>query len=527
MKLNIAPATSEALAETVASLVENSVASRISRKDHQIWGAEAAAEASIRLGWVDSARSSVDLLAPLLALHDELREKGLDRVVLCGMGGSSLAPEVIAKNAGTELIVLDSTSPDSVASALNELERTVVVVSSKSGSTVETDSQKRAFEHAFEAAGISAVERMIIVTDPGSPLDTASRAAGYRVFNADPNVGGRYSALTAFGLVPSALAGADVLSLLHSAQQAASLLATDSTDNPALWLAALLGATPGATAGRRDKFLIETDRLPGFGDWAEQLVAESTGKQGLGSMPVVVNSGAPEIGMELADTLTIRFGEQEGSGATAFISGELGELFLLWQHATAALGWILKINPFDQPDVESAKLAARAMLDSMNSSRTPDYVDGGIGVSTRGFEHRGRTLDSAIEALLALVRSDGYLGIHSYANRAEFASFESLRDTAARRLERPTSFGWGPRFLHSTGQYHKGGPRQGAFIQILVSSEFDLAVPGREFSFGQLLQAQAAGDAEVLAERGLPVLTLELRDPFVDFDRLERAIANG
>jgi glucose-6-phosphate isomerase len=528
MKLSISPTTSEALAETVDLLIKNHVASRIASLDHDLWGEAAAQEAAIRLGWVSAARESVDLVAPLLLLREEFLARAIDRVVLCGMGGSSLAPEVIAKNYGLPLLILDSTSPDAVASALNDLERTVVVVSSKSGSTVETDSQKRAFESAFVSAGISPQERIVIVTDPGSPLDQSARADGYRVFNADPNVGGRYSALTAFGVVPTALAGADVPELLRSAQQVSARLATDSTDNPALWLAALLGASPSLNGpGHRDKFLLETDALPGFADWAEQLVAESTGKQGRGSLPVVVNSQSPELNLELSDTISLRFGDDEATGNTSFFSGDLGELFLLWQHATAALGWILKINPFDQPDVESAKVAARAMLESMGSKRTPDYVDGGIAINAHGFEHRGRTLDSAIEALLAKVAQDGYLGIHCYANRLEFSGFEELREITAARLRRPVSFGWGPRFLHSTGQYHKGGPSQGVFLQLLVGTEFDLEVPGREFSFGQLIAAQAAGDAAVLAERGLPVLMIELSDPFANFERLKRAIADG
>lgn len=528
MKLSISTSTREVLADTVKSLISNRVASRIAAKDHTLWGQEASSEASIRLGWVESARNSVELVAPLLVLRDQFLAMGLDRVVLCGMGGSSLAPEVIAKNFGLNLVVLDSTSPDSVASALNGLERTLVVVSSKSGSTVETDSQKRAFENAFFSAGIDPKERIVIVTDPNSPLDVSARQDGYRVFNADPNVGGRYSALTAFGIVPAALAGADVAELLRSAQQVSPQLAVDSTDNPALWLAALLGAAPKASeSGHRDKFLLETDDLPGFADWAEQLVAESSGKQGRGSMPVVVSAQAPEFAFELNDTLGVRFGDGQPTANSAYFSGSLGELFLLWQYATAALGWVLEINPFDQPDVESAKVAAREMLESMAQKRVPDFVDGGLAVTAHGFELTGRTLDFAIEALLARVTQNGYLGIHSYANRAEFPVFEELRDVLAERLKRPVSFGWGPRFLHSTGQYHKGGPSQGVFLQLLVRTEFDLAVPGRDFSFGQLMAAQSAGDAAVLAKRGLPVLTIELTDPFADLERIKRAIANG
>jgi hypothetical protein len=527
MKLNISAELKATLLERVEQMVEAAVASRIAAADSQLWGPEAAAEAGIRLGWVGSARTSVDLIAGLYQLRDELRSNAVDRVVLCGMGGSSLAPEVIAKNAPVSLTVLDSTSPDAVASALIELERTVVVVSSKSGSTVETDSQRRAFEAAFEAAGINPLDRIIIVTDPGSPLDLSAREVGYRVFNADPNVGGRYSALTAFGLVPSALAGADVAGLLHSAQLASPQLAVDSVENPALWLAALLAATPSQLGSHRDKFLIESDSLPGFADWAEQLVAESTGKQGRGSLPVVVTSSAPEFELNLEDAVSIRFGETEAQGLNAFFSGNLGELFLLWQHATAAMGWLLEINPFDQPDVESAKIAARSLLESMAPVAAPDFVDGGIAISCRGFELSGRTLDAAVEALLAKLPANGYLALQAYLNRAEFAPFETLRDAAALRTSRPVCFGWGPRFLHSTGQYHKGGPAQGVFMQLLVKTDFDLAVPGRDFSFGELLAAQSAGDAAVLAARGLPVLTLVLADPFADLERLKRAIANG
>ncbi|MDP5026301.1 MAG: glucose-6-phosphate isomerase, partial [Aquiluna sp.] len=275
MKLALNPDLQAALSAVVSELVVGEIASRICDKDDSIWGPAAQPEASIRLGWVDSFKEAVNLIPEIVKLRDALREQGVDRIVLCGMGGSSLAPEVITKNAGAQLVVLDSTAPDQVAAALIELERTAVVVSSKSGSTVETDSQKRAFEKAFQDAGIDASKRIVIVTDPGSPLDSASRQDGYQVFNADPNVGGRYSALTAFGLVPSGLTGADIAALVSSANQAAAVFSSDSTDNPALWLGAVFARTPGSH-GYRDKFLIETDYLPGFGDWAEQLVAEST-----------------------------------------------------------------------------------------------------------------------------------------------------------------------------------------------------------------------------------------------------------
>jgi len=532
MRVALAPALASLAQPAVDRLVDAQVAGRIARKDNELWGPAVASEAAIRLGWVTSARDSVELIAEILELRDQLRSRGINRIVLCGMGGSSLAPEVIARQSDLELVILDATSPDQVASAIRDLERTAVVVSSKSGSTVETDSQKRAFEAAFTAAGLAVSEHMIIVTDPGSPLDQAARADGYRVFNADSNVGGRYSALTAFGLVPAGLAGADIAGLLSSAQQVASVLSTNSPENPALILAAALAAVPKPhDAGHRDKFLVETDQLPGFADWVEQLVAESTGKEGRGSLPIAIDGDAPELSLDLADTLVVRYA---GSSAVALpapvaenlilFTGDLGELFLMWEFATAAMGWLLEINPFDQPNVESAKTAARALLDAPSQPHIPDFVDGGIAVTAQALSTPPGSLDAAIEALLAAVGPLGYLSIHTYLSRVELPQFADLRGIAANRLARPVSFGWGPRFLHSTGQYHKGGPAQGAFLQLTVRSEFDHPVPGRPFSFGTLLKAQAAGDARVLADQGLPVLTLELSDPLADLARIGRLV---
>lgn len=523
MRLDLSPALQSQLAQSVQDLVSAEVASRIADKDHTLWGPEAESEASIRLGWVESARTSLEIVPKLLSLRDEFRAQGITRIVLCGMGGSSLAPEVISKNQGIELTVLDSTDPSQVSAALIDLERTAVVVSSKSGSTVETDSQKRAFETAFRAAGIDPTARIVIVTDPGSPLDVASRSAGFRVFNADPNVGGRYSALTAFGLVPTALAGADITALLSSAGQADSQLTSDSADNPAIWLAAAMARTPGIN-GFKDKFLIETDQLPGFGDWAEQLVAESTGKEGTGILPVVVTAQAPEMGLDLSDTLVIRYSQSAPNFEGITFSGNLGELFLLWEYATAMAGYLMQINPFDQPNVESAKIAARALLDSPAVENEPDFVDRGIAVKTYGIKVVGSTVEAALEQLMAAALPDSYFSIHAYVSRPGFPQFEKLRDLIAQRTSRPVTFGWGPRFLHSTGQYHKGGPKQGLFIQITHDSDFDLDIEGRPFSFGGLIAAQAAGDAQVLMDNGLPVISLRLSNPVSDLELIERVV---
>ncbi|MBT8163901.1 glucose-6-phosphate isomerase, partial [Arthrobacter sp. GN70] len=361
-------AAQQAIEQHVRVLVEDRVATRIFAKDASLWGPEAESEAAIRLGWVEAAAVSRALVGGILELRDAFRAEGVSRIVLCGMGGSSLAPEVIAGTAGVGLTVLDSTDPEQVGAALaDRLAETAIVVSSKSGSTVETDSQRRVFEQAFTEAGIDAKSRIVIVTDPGSPLDTASREAGYRaVFNADPNVGGRFSALTAFGLVPCGLAGVDIEAFLDEAEEAAEILNEDSAENIGL----RLGAALGGTVPLRNKVVIVEDGsgIVGFADWAEQLIAESTGKSGTGVLPVVAGPSAPEVSGGAADVLVIRLVGTDTDavlGANeAAIAGGLATQMLVWEFATAVAGRLLGINPFDQPDVEAAKVAARGLLDA-------------------------------------------------------------------------------------------------------------------------------------------------------------------
>ena len=391
----------DAIARHVPTLVQEEFASRLFRQDASLWGPKAQEEAAKRLSWVGLPRSSRPLVGEVAALRDHFTGQGLDHVVLCGMGGSSLAPEVITATAGVPLTVLDSSDPDYVRAALaDRLDRTVVVVSSKSGSTVETDSQKRAYEDAFTRAGIDPTERIVIVTDPGSPMDRAARGAGYRVVNADPYVGGRYSALTAFGLVPSGLAGVDIESLLDDAEAVADLLAADDDGNPAL----RLGAALGGTSPLRDKLLIRDagTEITGFGDWAEQLIAESTGKDGTGLLPVVVGVGGPPGPGLAADELLVLLQPADDSadeaavqGDAVGVSGTLGAQLLLWEAAVAAAGRLLGINPFDQPDVESAKQAARDLMSGgADGTAPPALTDGAIEVRALGGDWLGAASDA-------------------------------------------------------------------------------------------------------------------------------------
>jgi glucose-6-phosphate isomerase len=502
-------------------LVADDVPQRLVAKDATLWGPEAESEASIRLGWIDTMQRSRALLPQLAELTEELSD--LDHVVLAGMGGSSLAPEVIARTVGRPLTVLDTTDPHQVRAAIaDRLASTVVVVSSKSGSTVETDSHRRAYWQAFMDSGLTEAEagrHFVVVTDPGSPLEATAREMGSLVILADPDVGGRYSALTAFGLVPTALAGVDVAELLDQADALYDSL--DKTGgNPALTLGAILGA---AVQAGRDKISLAEDGsgIVGLGDWAEQLIAESTGKQGRGILPVVVESPTAP-GFTGDDVLSVTLGGAADlltppAGEVVTVNGPLGAQFMAWEYATAVAGRTLSINPFDQPNVTESKENTKKILETGTPMVAATFTDGPITgycpVDVAG-------VDGALAWLAGRVNSNGYLAIMAYLDRYADAPVAETRPLLAKATGRPVTFGWGPRFLHSTGQFHKGGPQVGAYLQITGAVTEDLDVPGRPYTFGQLQTAQAAGDRQALTERQRPLLHLHLTDREAGLERL-------
>ena len=499
--------------------VSEGLAAAIVGKDATVWGPEATAEATVRLGWLDCTRVSRPLVAEIESLRAELATAGVDRVVLAGMGGSSLAPEVITSTYAVDLTVLDTTDPQQVSSAMIDLDRTVVVVSSKSGGTIETDSHRRAFEQAFRDAGIDPAGRIVVVTDPGSPLEQTARDAGYRVFLADPNVGGRYSALTAFGLVPSGLAGVPIGELLDQAATVEPVLGADD-DNPALVLGAALGGFGNAG---HDKVVIadagsasSVHQIRGFADWAEQLIAESTGKNGRGLLPVAVEGTDAPGFVETGDTHLVTLGGSPAGTGTS-VSGPLGAQFLVWEFATAVAGRALRIDPFNQPNVQESKDNTKAVLDKAGDGPLPEgdpvFVDGAVEVhADRDLVGSATDVDGVLDALLAAVPDRGYLAVMAYLDRIADADAASLRRTLAARLAHPVTFGWAPRFLHSTGQFHKGGPQVGVFLQITGAHATDLEVPGQPFTFGRLQLAQALGDLQALESRDRPVVRLHLTD---------------
>jgi glucose-6-phosphate isomerase len=512
----------------VDNLVAERVASALANQDPTLWGPQAQPEAARRLAWVALPETSRPLLATINALRADLHSAGIDRVVLAGMGGSSLAPEVICATDKVALTVLDTTDPGQVADALaGDLARTVLVVSSKSGSTVETDSHRRVFAAAFAAAGLDPAAHLVAVTDPGSPLQQIAEAENYRaVITADPNVGGRYSALTAFGLVPAGLAGADIATLLDDAAELAPLLALDNPANPALRLAAALAV--GHAAGAEKVVLADTGSgIIGFADWAEQLIAESTGKEGTGLLPVVVeNPAAPGFADAGADATPVAIGPGVEAASVA-VGGTLGGQLLLWEYAIAMVGRLLAINPFDQPDVEAAKVAARGQLKGATGpALAPAFVHGDVAVYPVGYWLPAgvAAVSDALRALIAAAPEHGYLAVQAYLDRVADASAVVLRTELARRILLQTTFGWGPRFLHSTGQYHKGGHQNGAFLQLTGTVGVDIPVHGTGFTLGELQRAQALGDAEVLAVHGRPVLRLHLLDRAAGLVQLVHAL---
>ena len=525
------PSLEQSTRQALDAAVQDKVASALAAKDPTLWGNEATPEATIRLGWLDCTRISAPLVPEIEALRDELRGRGVDRVVLAGMGGSSLAPEVITGTYGAPLVVLDTTDPGQVAAALVELERTVVVVSSKSGGTIETDSHRRVFEQAFRDGGIDPAERIVVVTDPGSPLEKTARDASYRVFLADPNVGGRYSALTAFGLVPAGLAGVPIGELLDQARNVEGSLGVDDASNPGLVLGSALGGF--ANAGH-DKLVIAEagSGIQGFGNWAEQLIAESTGKSGRGVLPVVVEGTDAPGFTEMADAHLLALADQAAAKADTTVGGPLGAQFLVWEYATAIAGRALQIDPFDQPNVQESKDNTKAVLDKAGDGPLPEgdpaFVDGAIEVhvADAALLDGARDVTGAITALLAAVPERGYLAVMAYLDRLADAAAAGLRPALARRIPQQVTFGWGPRFLHSTGQYHKGGPQVGAFLQVTAAHKGDLDVPGQPFTFGRLQLAQALGDLQALESRQRPTLRVHLTDRAAGLRQLLDAV-NG
>ncbi len=513
----------EQAGDALGRLATDGVPAALMAKNASLWGPDAAEGAARRLGWIDLHERSRDLLPRLTELAG--RFAGLGHVVLAGMGGASISAEVIARTRGADLTVLDTSDPNQVRGALTRLGDTVLVVADKNGDTIETDGVRRVFERAFRDEGVDPATRIVVVTAPGSPLDEAARAAGHAVVGSDPDVGGCYGALSAYGLVPAALCGVDVAGLLDEAAALGPSLRLPY-DNPGMALGAALGT---AAANGRDK-LVVTDNgsgLAGFADWAEQLISESTGKAGHGILPVVVEDmAAPGFGFA-DDVRRLVLGDRVDDVGLA-VSGPLGAQFLLWEYAVAVACRIMGVDPFGEPCVrESEEAAAAALLRAPDGedAAEPALVDGAVEV--HGDLAGAANLPDVLDALVHAVPRGGYLAAMAYLDRTGDASAARLRPLLARRVtgarNAPVTFGWGPRLLHSTGQFHKDGPPVGAFLQI-TGVAGDVEVPGRPYGLTALQLAQASGDLRALRSRGRPVIRLHLRDRAEGLAQLESAL---
>jgi len=519
----------ERIALRLDAWTDISMLSRLWERDPTIWFSAPRPEITDRLGWLELPERMSQEVGEWAALGEEIRQNGYEHVVLLGMGGSSLAPEVFSSVLGRvpdypELCVLDSTHPDEIRALEDRirLERTLFLVSSKSGTTLETLSLFRHFWQRLSGIGGGVGAHFAAVTDPGSPLEAMARARDFRsIFLSPPDVGGRYSGLAPFGLVPAVLLGLDVHELLAQAQKAARAHAPTVTPDQAPGV--VLGAILGELACDRNKLMfLASSSLTSFPAWLEQLIAESTGKDNRGILPVaaglssVDQAGAPDriyvfLSLEGDDlsSLSPLAASLERAGhpvvRTHLLSRyEIAAEMYAWEVATALASSVLGVNPFDQPDVQLAKeLAIRAMKGE----------DGEIeGEGDTIFASQAGQLERSLRELLSGVEPGGYFALQAFLPSSREISGTLLE--IQKRLQMMTglvcTLGFGPRFLHSTGQLHKGGPGGGMFLQLVDEPAQDLPVPETEYSFARMIAAQSLGDLHALRRRGRRVLRVSL-----------------
>ena len=546
-QFTISPGSLEsALDKTFERLDQLHFADALWSRNVEMWTTDPETHRKIenRLGWLDAIDFVTPQVARIRACADAVRAEGFTDVVLLGMGGSSLAPEVLRQVIGVapgypRFRMLDSVDPDAVRAAMEQAETTLFVLASKSGVTIEPNAMAAEARLRVQVAGHQTWgSRFIAITDEGTALHVLAQAEQFRDIFVNPsNIGGRYSALSLFGLVPAALMGIDLDAFLRdAAEMAESCRASDVRSNPGLALGAVMAA--GAEAGRDKLALLLPPHLASFGLWVEQLVAESTGKEGKGVAPIAGEGTDAPIGDDRIAVIVGLAGETPDASLRERLreSGApivdievpdvlaLGAEFFRWEVATAAAGRLLEINPFDEPNVSQAKEATRVLLDTYTSQHhlpipEPHAAVGGV---------RFTLSDAALEQLtgapatrfLDLVAAHDYIALLAYLPPDVASLGEILTEARARLGKRgrvATMVGYGPRYLHSTGQLHKGGPNNGVFIVVAAPAAVDLPIPGETYSFGVLEQAQALGDFQSLDCTGRRVLLIQLpsRDPAV------------
>ena len=558
------PVLDQAVARELAAWQADGRLARLWARDASLW---TGGDEARWLGWLDIADRMRQTLGGLAGFRTDAQRYA--HVLLLGMGGSSLGPEVLARTFGTQagwpqFHVLDTTDPSQirVVQAALDLDRTLVIISSKSGSTLEPNALKAHFHAALtERLGAAeAAHRLVAVTDPGSALQHVAKTEDFqRLFLGDPEIGGRYSVLSPFGLVPAAAMGLDLARLLDAALAMADACKAEvaAAQNPGLLLGAILAA--GLADGRDKLTIYSGPGLDAFGGWAEQLIAESTGKNGRGIVPIdakqvsapaaygpdrlfvhlalkgqpdpraaaiqaLADAGHPVVRIELADSYGV------------------AQEFFRWEIATAVVGAVMGIHPFDQPDVESAKIAARKLTDAYEQSgalptETPILEDAGIKLYADAANAAqlaalagAPTLEAYLKAHLGRIGPGDYAALLAFLpmNGPTQAILEGARLVIRDGTRAAVCLGFGPRFLHSTGQVYKGGANNGVFVQITCDEAEELPVPGKRYGFGIVKAAQARGDFAVLAERGRRALRVHLGpDPVAGLERLASAIGRA
>ncbi|HYK19474.1 MAG TPA: hypothetical protein VEV42_01990 [Pyrinomonadaceae bacterium] len=514
----------------------NEVVKRIWARDASLWKSDPNDVKVINnsLGWLTVADEMLGAVDELVEFAHAVRSRGIQHVMVCGMGGSSLCPEVLAKTFGKqpgfpELLVLDSTDPDVIAAFKERIniERCLFIIASKSGTTTEPNVFSKYWYEEVRQRRNNPGEQFVAITDPGSPLvKTASELGFLQTFLNQADIGGRYSALSYFGMVPAALMGLDVRKLLEGGRRA-----SQSNDG-----AFQLGMTMGdnASAGRDKLTLVIDPKIETLGLWIEQLVAESTGKEGTGILPVNGEQlGQPEVYGDDRLFVSISLGEVSkntkakldaltaAGHPTVYRQLEdiydLSAEFFEWEFATAVAGWRLGINPFDQPNVQEAKDATKEVLNSFErrgrfEERTELASDDFIGIY--GEEKlKADSVSDVLRAHLATVKPGDYIAFLNYVEDTPEidGKFQELRTQLRDATKCAVTVGYGPRFLHSTGQLHKGGPGTGVFFQIIATDKTDFAIPGEPYTFSILKQAQALGDFQALTKRGRRVIAIDLQ----------------
>ena len=522
-----------AIDDIAAGAETTDVGARIWRRDADLWKPGDAAAAAVihnRLGWLDVVLEMRTHIPRLLALGDAVRDEGIDNVVLLGMGGSSLCPEVLRTSLGSAagfptLHVLDTTDPVAITQLTSAIDphRALFVVASKSGGTLETLSHFAHFWSVVTAAGISSPGgHFVAITDPGSHLADVAREHGFRdTFENPADIGGRYSAMSFFGLVPAALSGIDITKLIDRAASMRTVCSTGMPGdlNAGLWLGVAIGH---AYHGKRDKVtILAPDDIAAFSLWAEQLIAESTGKEGKGIIPIGAEPiGDPSVYGDDRIFVALRLANRSNDSFDAAVASlrsaghpvvtldladvyDLAAEFFRWEFATAAVGHVLEVDVFDEPNVQESKDNTKKVLAQVEGS-------GKLPAEPAADE-------AELMPFLAAARDGDYIATMAYVTPTD-ANEQALQEfrTAIRDTHRKaTTLGFGPRFLHSTGQLHKGGPNTGVFVQITTNDTVDVPIPGQPFSFSILKQAQAIGDLQSLRDHGRRVIHLHLGDDLI------------